>query len=96
MSLVTDGQSATVSVSDEGIGLDRDELGQMFRRGYRAAPARRVKGDGLGLYLARGLVQKHGGRLWAESPGRGQGSTFSFTLPLADEQIIDRAVERSA
>jgi len=96
VSLVTDGQRATVSVSDEGIGLDRDELGQMFRRGYRAAPARRVKGDGLGLYLARGLVQKHGGRLWAESPGRGQGSTFSFTLPLADEQIIDRAVERSA
>jgi PAS domain S-box-containing protein len=94
VSLVSDGRSATVAVRDQGIGLDRDELAQLFRRGYRAASARRVKGDGLGLYLARGLVQKHGGRLWAESPGHGLGSTFSFTLPLADEHGSDRPAEQ--
>jgi PAS domain S-box-containing protein len=94
VSLVSDGQNATVSVRDQGTGLDREELAQLFRRGYRAASARRVKGDGLGLYLARGLVQKHGGRMWAESPGHGLGSTFSFTLPLADEHGSERPAEQ--
>jgi PAS domain S-box-containing protein len=94
VSLVSDGESATVSVHDQGIGLDRDELSQLFRRGYRAASARRTKGDGLGLYLARGLVQMHAGRMWAESSGHGLGSTFSFRLPLANEHGGGSAEQR--
>ena len=87
VSVTTDERSATVRVCDEGVGLDEDELPQVFRRGYRAASAGRVKGDGLGLYFAHGLVAKHGGRMWAESFGHGRGSTFSFSLPLTHESV---------
>jgi PAS domain S-box-containing protein len=83
--VTTDGTSATVAVRDDGIGLDPHELEQLFRRGYRAPGARNVRGGGLGLYFAHGLVVAHGGRMWAESPGHGRGSTFSFTLPLDPE-----------
>jgi len=96
VSVVADAQSATFSVRDEGIGMDGAELAQLFRRGYRAESAQRVKGDGLGLYLAHGLVVKHGGRMWAESSGHGQGSTFSFALPMREERSADTPVEQRA
>ena len=86
---------ATVRVSDEGIGLDQSELTQVFRRGYRASSATRVKGDGLGLYFAHGLIAKHGGRMWAESLGHGRGSTFCFTLPLTPADVDQAAVSRA-
>jgi len=96
VSVAADTQTATVSVRDEGIGMDGAEMAQVFRRGYRAEAAQRVKGDGLGLYLAHGLVEKHGGRMWAESGGHGQGSTFSFALPLREERSADASVEQRA
>jgi signal transduction histidine kinase len=86
---------ATVRVSDEGIGLDQAELAQVFRRGYRASSAGPVKGDGLGLYFAHGLVAKHGGRMWAESLGHGRGSTFFFTLPLTQDTIHQPVVSQT-
>jgi PAS domain S-box-containing protein len=89
-------RSATVRVSDEGIGLDGTELAQLFRRGYRAESARNVMGGGLGLYFSNGIVAAHGGRMWAESLGHGQGSTFCFTLPLREERSAYRpAVEHA-
>jgi len=81
-----DGDWATVSVRDEGIGLEPEELAQLFRRGYRANGALNVRGGGLGLYLAHGLVTAHGGRMWAESPGHALGSTFSFALPIGTRE----------
>jgi PAS domain S-box-containing protein len=92
VSVTTDEGIATVRVSDEGLGLDAAEVAQVFRRGYRAASARPVKGDGLGLYFAHGLIAKHGGRMWAESLGHGKGSTFFFTLALTNDGI-DQAAE---
>ena len=82
ISVSADARDATVSVADQGIGLDESERAQLFRRGYRADAARNVKGRGLGLYLSHGIVAVHGGRMWAESSGRGKGSTFSFSIPL--------------
>ena len=82
VSVTSDERNATVRVRDEGIGLDAAELTQLFRRGYRAESARGIPGGGVGLYFSSGIVAAHGGRIWAESPGPGQGSTFSFTLPL--------------
>jgi signal transduction histidine kinase len=96
VSLAADERSVTVRVSDEGIGLDDTELPQLFRRGYRADPARYVAGGGLGLYFSNGIVTAHGGRMWAESPGRDQGSTFCFTLPLREDHNGDRPVEDRA
>jgi PAS domain S-box-containing protein len=84
VSVAADERSATVRVRDEGIGLDRSELARLFRRGYRAESAKKIPGGGLGLYFSKGIVAAHGGRMWAESPGRGQGSAFCFTLPLQE------------
>jgi signal transduction histidine kinase len=91
-----DERSAQLSVRDEGIGLSEDELPRLFRRGYRTEAARLIKGDGLGLYLAHGLVVQHGGRMWAESAGRGRGSTFSFALPLSETPPAETPAERKS
>ncbi len=92
VSLTAGERSATGRVRDEGIGLDATELTQLFRRGYRAESARNVTGGGLGLYFSNGIVAAHGGRMWAESLGHGQGSTFCFILPLREERSAYRPV----
>jgi signal transduction histidine kinase len=72
-----------VKVSDRGLGIPGDELKRIFRRFYRV-PRRelaRIKGTGLGLFIVRSVIKKHGGRVLAESPGEGRGSTFTIQLP---------------
>jgi PAS domain S-box-containing protein len=96
VSVAADEQNATVRVRDEGIGLDDSELAQLFRRGYRAKSAQNVSGGGLGLYFSNGIVAAHGGRMWAESLGHGQGSTFYFTLPLREAQSTDSPAQEFA
>jgi len=96
VSVTSDETTATIRVRDEGIGLDVGELAQLFGRGYRANSVRTLRGAGLGLYLSNGLVTSHGGRMWAESPGHGQGSTFCFELPLHALPDADRAVKQRA
>jgi two-component system, OmpR family, sensor histidine kinase BaeS len=71
-------------VSDNGIGIAPEHLPQLFERFYRVdkARSRALGGSGIGLAIAKALVEAHDGRIWAESPGPGQGATFSFTLPI--------------
>jgi PAS domain S-box-containing protein len=71
-----------VSVSDEGIGIPSEEQERIFDRFYRVddALSRRTAGSGLGLYLAKAVVEAHGGRIWVES-APGHGASFSFALP---------------
>ena len=69
-------------VADTGIGLGAEHIPHLFERFYRVDPTR-GRGAGIGLPVARALVEGLGGRIWAESPGPGGGSTFAFTLPLA-------------
>ncbi|MHB1004178.1 MAG: PAS domain-containing sensor histidine kinase [Chloroflexota bacterium] len=73
-----------VSVSDDGPGIAAADLPHLFERYYRAdvGDAQRRDGLGLGLYIAKGLVEANGGRIWAESAA-GNGATFTFTLPTA-------------
>ncbi|MHB1416804.1 MAG: sensor histidine kinase, partial [Chloroflexota bacterium] len=78
----SDGE-AMVSVIDEGPGISSEELPHLFQRYRRAAAGNKAGGLGLGLYIARLIVEAHGGRIWVESEV-GKGSTFSFTLPLAE------------
>ncbi len=78
-----DEKRVTVRVADQGIGIPQAQLKRIFKRFYRV-PGRfmaRVKGTGLGLFIVKSVVQKHGGRVYAESPGVGQGSTFTIKLP---------------
>ena len=66
-------------VRDNGIGIDPAHHARVFELFHRLDP--RVEGTGLGLALARRIVESHGGRIWVESAGAGRGSTFCFTLP---------------
>lgn len=73
--------SVLVKVSDTGIGISKEDLPRIFERFYKADKARAGEGAGLGLAIAKHVVQEHGGNIWAES-NEGKGSTFFFTLPL--------------
>ncbi len=81
---VLDGQVEFV-VSDTGLGIAPEHLPHLFERFYRVdrSRSRAAGGSGIGLTIAKHLVEAHGGSIRAESPGPGQGSTFSFTLPIA-------------
>lgn len=78
-----DDKETTVAVADEGIGIDEQDTEKLFQPFFRGKNILELdnKGTGLGLYIARLLVEKHGGKIWAESQ-KGQGSTFKFTLPM--------------
>jgi signal transduction histidine kinase len=73
----------TTSVADQGVGIAPEHLNRLFEKFFRARSGlgHHVVGSGLGLPIARTIVESHGGRIWAESEV-GQGSTFYFTLPL--------------
>ena len=81
-----DGQ-ITVTVFDTGIGIASEHLPYLFERFYRVDHARATgssSGSGVGLTIARRLVEAHNGRIWAASPGSGLGSSFTFMLPSLD------------
>lgn len=72
-----------VSIRDEGMGIDAEDLPHIFERFYRASKeAVAVRGTGLGLALTKGIVEVHGGRIWAVSGGLNKGAVFYVTLPL--------------
>ncbi len=72
-----------ISIRDEGMGIDPQDLPHIFEKFYRASKeAAAVRGTGLGLALSKGIVEAHGGRLWAVSGGHDKGAVFHFTLPL--------------
>lgn len=75
-----------ISVSDTGVGIPPEHLPHIFDRFYRVDKSRSRQaggGSGIGLTIARALVEANGGRIWAESAGVGDGSAFTFTLPIA-------------
>jgi PAS domain S-box-containing protein len=77
-----------VSVADTGPGIPREHLTKIFDRFFRV-PGTRKQGTGLGLSIVKGIVEAHGGTIWAESE-LGKGSSFFFTLPLADVDSTKR------
>ncbi len=78
-------ESILVSVKDTGIGINSDQLTYLFDEYFKADPSRHdFDSSGLGLPICKRIIERHGGRIWAESEGLGKGSTFYFTLPLSD------------
>ena len=86
-----DGTLVAISVTDEGTGIDPERLPLLFTkfsRGQRSEPGSTDSGYGLGLAICRGIVEAHGGRIWADSAGQGRGARFTFTIPALDESAI--------
>jgi PAS domain S-box-containing protein len=85
----TDDEMVTISVVDNGIGMTSDQLEKIFNEFYKADESRHYLGStGLGLTISKRLVEKHGGRIWAESDGKGMGSRFFFTIKKAGNPYI--------
>ncbi|MBI5699471.1 HAMP domain-containing histidine kinase [Candidatus Saganbacteria bacterium] len=78
-----------VKIKDEGLGLAKENLEKVFDKFYQvdSGYSRDKGGMGLGLTICREIIKAHGGRIWAESLGLGQGSTFCFTLPLTSSPL---------
>jgi histidine kinase len=85
VSIERDKYEARISVRDTGFGIPTEHLNHIFDRFYRVdkSRSRAHGGSGIGLTIAKHLVEAHGGKIWAESAGENKGSAFVFTLPLA-------------
>jgi two-component system, OmpR family, sensor histidine kinase SenX3 len=83
----TDARHVAIRVRDQGVGIPGPELKRIFKRFYRiqGTVARRVNGTGLGLFIVRSIAKSHGGNVFAESDGAGQGSTITLELPATLE-----------
>lgn len=88
LSVVSDGNEQVISVSDNGVGIPKESIDKIFRidQNYTTLGTQREKGTGLGLILCKELIEKHGGRIWAESEF-GKGSTFHISLPLISKSV---------
>ena len=88
VSAVREGYHVAVSVTDEGRGIAAERLPHLFRKFSRLEGedrGRDIAGSGLGLAICKGIVEAHGGRIWAESDGPGLGARFTFTIPVAGD-----------
>jgi signal transduction histidine kinase len=85
--LEKEGNETLISIVDEGEGIPEEQLPHLFERHYRVARSGKPAGQGLGLFIARRLVEAQGGRLWVESQP-GCGSTFHFTLAAVQDPFV--------
>ena len=89
--------SMVVAVSDSGKGLTTEESDSLFEKYTRGKDAMtHSAGLGLGLYVGKIIVDQHKGKIWAESPGTGQGSTFSFSIPIHNDLPANSIVNLAA
>ena len=90
VSAAREGVHVAVSVVDEGSGITAERLPYLFRKFSRIEAEEQGGDTGLGLAICKGIVEAHGGRIWAESDGPGLGARFTFTLPVAEEVSNER------
>lgn len=86
------GNEVVLSVQDQGIGIPQDQLEKVFEPLYRATNNPSEQGAGLGLFIAREMIRRHGGRIWIESePGR--GARVNLALPVAEDEVLFTPVD---
>ena len=78
-----DQASIVVSVKDEGVGMDAELLTRLFTKFVSKSEI----GTGLGLFICKGIVEAHGGKIWAKNNPNGRGATFAFTIPLPNNTL---------
>ena len=93
LSAVRDGVHVAVSVTDQGRGIPAEGLPDLFRKFSRLQSEDQGGDTGLGLAICKGIVEAHGGRIWAESDGPGLGARFTFTLPTMEATTSGAAKE---
>jgi len=95
--LKREGRLAHLSFADQGRGIDPHYHKKVFKMFYRVRRGdRTIRGSGLGLYIVRNIIRLHGGKIWLESPGLGQGTTFHLQLPLVDSGDSDEQTTSTA
>ena len=89
------GNQVVVGVRDQGIGIPKEQMERLFTKFFRADNAVRLQtaGSGLGLYITKNIIERHGGKIWAESE-KGKGSKFFFTLPIQPKKKIEDVDEK--
>ena len=95
VTVVRENVHVAICVADEGKGVPAERLPHLFRKFSRInGEAREFRGSGLGLAICKGIVEAHGGRIWAESDGADLGTRFTFTLPLVAEPVLAESATR--
>jgi signal transduction histidine kinase len=87
--VLSEGSDAVVRVQDFGLGIDEAHQEKIFERFYQVnePETKHFAGLGIGLYISSEIIKRHKGRIWVESR-KGEGSTFSFSLPLLEDPSI--------
>ena len=95
--VVREGDWCQISVIDNGIGIEKEDQERIFEAFYRVDDprAREKRGTGLGLTIAKQIIEMHGGRIWVESE-YGRGTNFTFTLPIAPKVSHTQVKERTS
>ncbi len=92
VSFFTDGKMVEISIKDTGPGISKEDLSKLFKKFSRLENSYTALassgGTGLGLYISRNLIELMHGKVWASSEGLGKGTTFTFSLPVATENIL--------
>ena len=84
VTLTREGKRCLLTFRDQGRGMDKGDTKKVFRMFYRVrTTGENIRGTGLGLYIVQSIIERHGGRIQATSPGAGKGTTFHIALPLA-------------
>jgi len=86
VSVYRNGKNIVCAVRDNGIGIPKAEVALLFSKFYRGHRARLAdtEGMGIGLFVSKQIINRHSGKIWAESEGEGRGSTFAFSLPASN------------
>lgn len=93
---IEDGTQVAIAVSDQGRGVRPEALQDLFRRFTRLegeGAGWKIAESGLGLSICKGIIEAHGGRIWADSDGPGQGTTITFTLPAAEKEATEPSAD---